>query len=298
MHPTALPPIHRTASCFRGMPDRARLLVFCGMLFAATPGARAADWLDTLFGKAGASEAVGKPGARQRVWKLHDFTTIALVPAEAGAAPSAHGALLNVDALRQSLAAVRVADSTSALAQPLFAADELAELVKPLAEAFERAGPQDDVLLLSASRRERGVLAAPTAITARLFVLGEALQVVVHDARFDFYDTFRATNSAPRFVFGSRTLPASVGLRHAEATQVRSDWLSIPLANVTGMPSGASVSGPGAPKATAQPMPRVVEPAGAEDAERRLKNLKRLRELNLITEEEHQKKRLEILQLL
>jgi len=50
--------------------------------------------------------------------------------------------------------------------------------------------------------------------------------------------------------------------------------------------------------------PAVVAPrapldaAGAQDLERRLETLKRLREKNLITEDEYQQKRKEILQLL
>ena len=295
MHPIAASASYRSVPCFQGISGRARVFVCIAVLCSAAHGAQAADWLDSLFGKTGAPSAVGKPGAGQRVWKLHEFTTMALVPAEPAAAPNAQATLLSVDALRQVLASARVASTAGAAVQPLFGADELAELVGPLAEAFARAGPGDDVLLLSASRRERGLVAAPTAITARLFVQGDALQVIVHDARLDFYDAYRATSAAPRFVFGSRSRPAAVELQMADATQVRSDWLSIPLTNLA---SGVPTSGPGAAKAAPPASPRAPDAAGAEDAERRLKNLKRLRELNLITEEEHQKKRLEILQLL
>jgi hypothetical protein len=47
------------------------------------------------------------------------------------------------------------------------------------------------------------------------------------------------------------------------------------------------------------PAPRApLDAAGAQDLERRLETLKRLREKNLITEDEYQQKRKEILQLL
>ena len=279
----------------------AKTLVCGGVLWLATP-AHAAGWLDTLFG-AGSAQA----GAGQRLWRLHEFTTVALVAREAGAAANRQPVQLPPESLRQQLAGVQFIGRSQA-PQPLFAADELAELVGPLAQALERAGPGDDVLLLSASRREGGVLAAPTAVTARLFVQGEQLQLIVHDARFEFYDTYRGTNVAPRFSFGSRSAAGPALIRSVGAANVRADWLALAL------PAAAALATPTAPAApTALPAlpapaatPGIAAPlqrgpldaAGAQEIERRLETLKRLRDKGLITEDEYQQKRWEILQLL
>lgn len=289
----------------------AKTLVCGGALWLA-PAAHAAGWLDALFGKGGAPTEAAKAGPGQRVWAIHEFTTLALVPREAGSAPNRQPVQLTPEALRQLLARVQFVGRSGA--QPLFAADELAELAAPLAQALERAGPGDDVLLLSSSRREGGVLVAPTAITARLFVQGEpgqgaqgqgeTLQLIVHDARLEFYDQYRGTNIAPRFVFGSRGSAGTVSLRSAGASNARADWLALPLQTTAGAPAVPAAMTPAplaAPAAApvATPSPRKpLDAAGADDIERRLETLKRLREKNLISEEEYQLKRREILQLL
>jgi hypothetical protein len=55
---------------------------------------------------------------------------------------------------------------------------------------------------------------------------------------------------------------------------------------------------PAAPPAAAQAQPGTRTPAFLAEQEERLKTLKRLRDQNLITEDEYQQKRREILQLL
>ena len=302
----------------RSKHTRSALALCCALLGTS---AQAASWLDTIFGTGRAQTEAAKAGPGQRVWRLHEFTTVALVPREAGSQANQQPIQLPAEGLRQQLAQVQYLGRNGA--QALFAADELGDLVGPLAQALERAGPGDDVLLLSASRREGGILAAPTAVTARLFVQGEQLQLVVHDVRYEFYDTYRGTNVAPRFTFGSRSAAGAVAIRSAAASNVRADWLAMPVrgaaaaATATAPPPVLSVV---APAGAVQPLtavapapvsvaPAVVAPAvvaprapldaaGAQDLERRLETLKRLREKNLITEDEYQQKRKEILQLL
>ena len=284
-----------------------KLLVCCGVLLGGSQAAHAA-WLDSLFGKGSAQADAPKAGPGQRVWRIREFTTLELVPREAGAVENQQPAQLQADVLRQQLMLVQSVGRSGR--EPLFAADELAELTTPLVQALGRAGPGQDVLLTSASRRDAGVLFGPTAITARLFVQGDNLQLIVHDARFDFYDTYRGTNVAPRFTFGSRTSAGGATIESAGASNRRSDWLSIPLrmAAPAAMPA---VAGPGpAPQTAAPPaagpaaspsttpVRKALDAAGADDIERRLETLKRLREKGLISEDEYQQKRKEILQLL
>jgi hypothetical protein len=281
-------------------------LVCCGVLAVAAPAAHAANWLDALFGGGRAQTEAAQAGPGQRVWRLHEFSTIALVGREPGAAENRQPVQVPADVLRQQLAQVRTAarDGTE---QALFDPGELAELAPPLAQALERAQPGDDVLLLSAARRGGGILASPRAVTARLFVQGEQLQMIVHDARFEFYDAYRGTHTEPRFTFGSRGAPASgVSISSAGAASVRADWLAMPL-RAAAATAGSVQTAPGPlPVSVATPTPALQTPAprgaldaaAAEDIERRLETLKRLRDKNLITEDQYQQKLKEILQLL
>ena len=280
-------------------PVGLKLLLCCGVLLGGSLPAHA-GWVDSLLGKGSAQADASKAGSAQRAWRIKEFTTIELVPREAGAVENQQPAQLQSDVLRQQLALVQSVGRSGR--QPLFAADELAELIEPLVRALGRAGPGDDVLLLSTSRRDAGVLVAPTAITARLFVQGDSLQFIAHDARFDFYDTYRGTNAAPHFRFGSRASAGEATLQSVGASNRRADWLSIPLrtAAAAAPPPAATPVPATIPAAsnTAPPVRKALDAAGAEDIERRLETLKRLREKGLITEDEYQQKRKEILQLL
>jgi hypothetical protein len=276
---------------------RLALAVACAALLGSAPAQ--AGWLDGLLGQAPSQSA----NAKQRLWSIREFTRVELVAREAGAEANQHPAALQADGLRQQLAQVQVLER--GVAQALFSADELAELSGPLVQALGRAGPGDDVLLLSSARREGAMFLAPTAVTARLFVQGGELQLIVRDAHFEFYDAYRGTHQPPRFEFGSRTAGGAASLRSAGATNRRADWLSIPLVPVAGqaspvaMPAPAAVAAPASPAPAAAPVARKpLDAAGAEDIERRLETLKRLRDKGLITEEEYQHKRKEILQLL
>ena len=268
-----------------------RVLAVCCAALLGSSSAQA-GWLDGLLAL-GQTQAPSA-GAKQRVWPIREFTRIELAPRETGAEPSQHPAAVQAEALRQQLAQIQVVGRNGT--QALFAADELTDLVVPLAQALGRAGPGDEVLLLSSSRREGDIFASPTAVTARLFVQGGSLQLVVRDARFEFFDAYRGTNVAPRFGFGSRTVAGGATLQRAGATNRRPDWLSIPLQ----APASASLPAALAPAVSMAPPParKALDAAAVDDIERRLETLKRLREKGLINEDEYQQKRKEILQLL
>jgi hypothetical protein len=259
-----------------------------------------AGWLDGLLAQAQDQGQAPSAASRQRLWSVHEFTRIELVPRESGAEPNQHPATLQADALRQQLAQIQSVGRAGA--QPLFAPDELGELVLPLTQALGRAGPGDDVLLLSSARRAGDMLMSPTAVTARLFVQGGKLQFIVRDTRLEFYDTYRGTNVAPRFGFGSRKAASGATVQSAAATSLRPDWLAIPLqetAPVKAAPAPAALApAPPVTATTPAPVRKALDAAAAEDIERRLETLKRLRDKGLISEEEYQQKRKEILQLL
>jgi Short C-terminal domain len=327
-------------------------------LMATVASTAHADLMDSLFGtNPTGSMTVRQGDPKQRQWRIGDFTGLRLVAREAGAPENQHPVVVPPELLRQQLALVRV--QTPQGNQALFAADELGYLIEWIAQALSVAGPGDDLLLLSSSRRDEGFLKMPTAVTARLFVHGGALNLIVHDARLEFYSEYVGTRIDPKFTYGSRTAPGSAVLQSVAASSRRGDWLVLPLAFPAGggaaaaaAPTPAAPAAPtpaaapvvipapatavaiqpaptpaapmaappvaapapptavraptavapaaavATPAAAAAPAPRTRDAAFAEEIEQRLVTLKRLRDRGLISEEEYQQKRREVLALL
>lgn len=296
------------------------LLLASALVAAALPAQ--AGVMDFLFGKKPEAESEVKVNPNQRVWRIAEFTAIRIVPREAGAVPNAHPVRVQPELLRQQLALVRA--RLRGGEAPLFFADELADLIEPLAEALAVAGADDDLVLLSTARRDGGVLSTPLGITARLFVQGDALNLIVHDARLDFVNAYIGSRIAPTFTFGSRTQAAAAAIQTVSGTSRRADWVALPLAAMTGAaavtapapakaPTPVAATAPVAPAAAAAVVapaptpapkpapaaaPRARDAAFADEIEQRLVTLKRLRDKGLISEEEYQQKRKEVLQLL
>lgn len=263
--------------------------------------------MDFLFGsKKGAATAV-KPDAHRRTWRIGEFTAIQLVARESGSAPNDQPVNLSPDGLRQQLAVVRT--TVKGQPQPLFATDELNDLVEPLSQALSVAGPGDDVLLLSTSRRGESVFAAPLGLTARIFAQGGSLNVIVHDARLDFVNAYIGSHITPQFDFGTRARASGVTLETPSAATRRGDWLAIPIAAAAkpavaplaapvAAPIPLQVAAPAAAPAPAPAAPAAARPRDAafyEEQAQRLKGLKSLRDQGAITEDEYQQKRKEIL---
>jgi hypothetical protein len=220
----------------------------------------------------------------QRQWQIGDFTTIQRVPREPGSEPNQQPRVLPPEQLRGLLASLRV--TLKGKSQPLFANDEIGDLIEPLAQALAAAGPDDDLLLLSTARRGDAVLAPATGITARVFVQADQLQFIVHDARSEFMGAWIGTRIRPKFSYGTRAKASGVEIGAAGGQARRTDWQGLPL-------DAAAVVA--APAATPAP---VRDPGVYQEQEQRLRGLKRLLEQGLITETEYQQKRREILQTL
>ena len=275
-------------------------LVCAGLLATALPAQ--AGLFDSLFGR----PAAVKVDAAQRSWRIGEFTTVQLVPAEAGAAPNQHPARLTADALRWQLGGIRT--TVDGQMVPLFAADEVNEFAEALAQALAMAGPGDDILLLSSSRRGASFLADVTAVTARLFVQDGSLQFIVRDARGAFVKEYINSRTPPKFSYGSRTSASGVALVNSSATSRRGDWLALGLSVPGAAPAVvaaplvaapvAGVAAPAVPAAVSAAAAPVVQEPLQTEAEHRLATLKRLRDRGLISEEEFQEKRKEVLKLL
>jgi hypothetical protein len=270
----------------------------------------------------------------QTQWKIDGFSWVQRVPAEPGAPANAQPVALSPEALQSLLARVQARDDGQDV--PLFGKDELKELSAALSEAFALAQPGEDLVLLSTSKHSpksgfmASLLERATALTARLFVRDGALNLIVHDARLDFMDQYLVDNLQPRFTYGSRKQPSAALLQAPQATRLRPDWLTLPLAApapsvVTPAVAPAAIPAAAAPVSVPAPVvalpapapaaatttapaapaaaPKAAPAAPAEDAAyeakaQRLRTLKRLRDENLITEAEYQEKREAILKTL
>lgn len=280
-------------------------LALCATL--AMP-AQAQGVLDNLFGRKGGTDSRAE---QARHWQIDEFTSVRVVPKETGAPDNQHPALVNDASLRAQLGTVETVLRRGA--EPLFDPAELQALAPVIAKALAAARPDEDIQLVSTARRGGGALATPMAVTGRLFAQGGALQLIVHDARYDFVNAARMSRTAPRFTYGSRSDAGVDRLRTPAGSGQRADWVSFPMSNLTGpgvvgattAPAPAAVAAPVAPAVTtpvAPAAPAVVAPTApsgpADEIEQRLTTLKRLRDKGLITEEEYQAKRRELLQRL
>jgi hypothetical protein len=272
-----------------------------------------------------ATPPVQRGATGRQLWRISDYTTVELVAREPGAAPSQHPWQVEPNTLHALLQQVQMV--RTGLAKPLFAIDELNAIVPPLTEALANARADQDVALVSAARHEDNTFYGITAVTARLFVIDGRLNLIVHDARLDFYDTARGSGLAPHFTLGSRTQVGTSGIQSASATNQRADWLvlattSAPPAPVA-VPAPMAMPAPVAPPAAVAPAMPVAPPqpvaplapaaspapvapavvpvppmppaATTGDAEQRLTMLKRLFDKGLITKSEYDKKRQEII---
>lgn len=222
----------------------------------------------------------GDPGQMQ--WKPANFTWVKRVPAEAGAPANDQPARISKEVLAAALASVRCQGDGPA--EPLFVKDETELLAKTLSAAFALAKPEEDLILLSTVRRAGGLMAPTLGVTARLFLKGGALNLIVHDTRLDFMGRYVAENALPAFVYGTRASASGAKLEAPGATRLRADWLALPLAVPAAEPSPAPT-----------PKPLVRDAAFYEAQTERLRALKKLRDENLITEAEYQSRREAIL---
>jgi hypothetical protein len=239
-----------------------------------------------------AKPMVARPQDKQ--WVVSEFTWVKLVPKEAGAPGSAHPAVLDDGFLASRLGSIRIPLDQDARGEALFAKDELDSLVEPLRQAFAQAGPDEDLLLVSTNRRGASFLAKPKAVTARLFSQDGSLQVIVHDARFQFMDELIGGHIQPTFTFGSRSAASGQQLTGAGALGRRADWLAFPIQTAPVAAPQVAPAFPAAAVPVPAPLPARDEAFFAQQA-LRLRGLKQLRDQGLLSEAEYQEKRLEIL---
>ena len=177
--------------------------------------------------------------------------------AKPGAPDNQHPWTVEPNTLHAWLQQVQV--MRSGAAKPLFAIDELNNIVPAIAEALAHARPDQDIALVSSARHEDNTFYSITAVTARLFVVDGHLNLIVHDARVDFYDAARGSGMAPHFTVGSRTPTARRRCRApARRTSAPTGWC---WARVRAARGAAAPALRGAPAHRAAP----VAPAAPAD---------------------------------
>ena len=242
----------------------------------------------------GSLPAISGSGGTRRSWELSQYTWIKRVPAEKGAPANGHPLWADAATLTQALGSVHVVSGSKE--ESLFDPTETSALGKPLAEALSLAEPGEDLELVSTSKRDDGFFSLYLAVTARVFIEGGKLNLIVHDSRLDIMALNYFAPPFPKVECGSRTAVSAVVLKTVGAESRRRDWVILPLessAPVVTVPVGTAPAVK-APVVTAQPAPPPMPPPSA-NLEERLRNLKRLRDQNLITEEDYTKKKQELL---
>ena len=216
-------------------------------------------------------------------WDFAPFSYVRRCPAEKGAPANSHPLQVDAAVLAQALGSVRFLSGREEA--PLFVPAEVEGLAKALAEALAVAGPGEDLAVLSTRKRDKVFLRSSMAVTGRVFVQDGRLNLIIHEARLDYHLEYNLQNRMPDFDYGSRAIAGAETLKAPGAEVRRADWLVLPLGAL-------------APVAAAQPAPApapVQEKVPSATVEERLRELKRFREQDLITEEEYSRQKQELL---
>ncbi|WP_341676536.1 SHOCT domain-containing protein [Niveibacterium sp. SC-1] len=225
--------------------------------------------------------------------------------AEAGA-PSSHPATVGEQQVASLLAAVRIGpEKAGQPAKPLFTEDEINRLAPAIAAGLAVATPEEDIVFLTSGRRDFKELFGRMANAARVFVADGQFNIIVGTQLSDALMSVRpGTKAFLDLSTGSRAkLAKDVHLATVSGGQLkREDWVVLPLGLQAAPVTAATPVTPAT--AVAAPAAATAAPAAA-DAESdaffkkqsaRLKGLKSMRDQGLISEEEFQAKRAEILQ--
>lgn len=237
------------------------------------------------------------------------FSYVRIERAETGAAPNRFPVALAAPALRKALAALQHKG------EALFIESELDEIVPPLVSALGRAGPDQDVSFAVSGRHSGWIIGATRSVTTgRLFRDAQGLQLVVGLAQRQFEGEFNATGILIPFEPGRRSaaVDTSIKLAVADPANVirRGDWVTLAIesapapaappaagAPALGVPAAAPAAG-----AASLPAPTAEAPRPPADADaiyrnisERLKALNRLRDAGLITPQEYEQKRRQII---
>jgi hypothetical protein len=248
------------------------------------------------------SDQAGETAVRT-VWKSRDqYVAVARQdrPAVGTAPANAHPAEVSSDRLRIALASIEVLFPGEDEPTRLFNDPELRTLSEHVRTGLASAAPDEDVTFAVIGNHPAllGMVKVPKVTTGRVFcrdgelniIFGDFLRVVNDGEDRRLYPFLPGSrNAAPRPKWALKTKPGG------EAWSMkRADWLAIPLAG----PATPIVSPSPRPDAGAEgreATPDQPAAAGKKSAAERLQTLNDLRDKKLISEDEYQAKRREIL---
>lgn len=227
------------------------------------------------------------------------FNYVRIERAEDGAVPNLHPLDITEEDLARMLSTVRLGT------KPLLSKDDLEEIVPHLAAAIGRATAQQDVSFAVAGKHSAfGLFAARDVTTGRLFNTAAGLQLIVGLAHKPFEDQFKAGGPLIPFEPGRRAAPlaepVALKLAASAGTLPRADWVVLrpgaPAQAQVQAPPAAAKATPPAAAVSPQPPATATTPAEAHFREisERLKTLERLRDAGLITPQEYEQKRKQI----
>lgn len=299
---------------FRAWPSRiSAALILSAAL--ATPAAHA-GFFDDLFG--------GKESTRLEKWaasaddtmKWGEWDFLRIETRGSQAQPSAQPVQLTEEQVATALASIRIQGFKETTL--LFSEDEIRRFAPAIAIGLAKANAYQDLAFVSTGQHAWSGLMAPLlANSGRIFFSEGRLNLILGSAHVDFLSDLRqGSRQAPRFDLGSRGTRSPkvtiVGVDKGDAKIIREDWVAIaigdavapaapavPAANAVNRDRIMPVSPASRP--VAQPAPQATpaaEPAADpfySKQEVRLRSLKRMRDQGLITDEEFQQKRAEIL---
>lgn len=272
--------MHSVKKPLPGLALRVLPVVFWGLL--ATAGAAHA---------ATGSRYIACPGCAPQnlVWNENEFDQVYLVE-EASAAGKQHPHTVAVDLVRKTLAALRY--QTGGEPMPLLDEESASALAQGIAKAISKASAQQEAIFMVTNRASGGLFGGKLGNSGRAFVDQNGLNIIFGEAHVEFVTPYRATRVERAFDFGSRRRASTVRVSGDGLEQPRPDWVVIPLAASAGNPARAAASPAAVPAPQAAPV-RDEQYYAAQ--EMRLKGLKRLRDQNLINDDEYRSMRSDIL---
>lgn len=253
--------------------------IFCALLSMA-PQAQAA------YG--GRYAACPACAPQDLAWSDGEFDQVNLV-ADTSGGGNLHPQTIPLDVLTKALLTVRYREPGGMV--PLLDEEGASNLAHGITKAIAKASPGQEAIFLMTSKMSGGLFGVKLGNSGRVFVDRNGLNIIVGEAHVEFVAAYRATRMERPFNFGSRSRASVVVLETDGLKGPRNDWIILPLAT-----GGANAQQAQKEPVAAVPVQPVVRDEQYYSAqETRLKGLKRVREQNLITEEEYQAKKVEIL---
>ncbi len=292
--------------------SRTLLLGLClGLAACANPGDKETEKYIYAAGRPVQQRGDAQSGVVvESIWEGGEYGHVRIVEAEAAAGRNSHPVNLSSAQLSVGLEQIQVEKSRGKTA-PLLNEDQLDALTERLAEALAKAQPDQDVTFAVTARKGGLSLLSPLSVTTgRVFFKDGALNVIFGLVDTPFESELRASGVLRPFTPGSRSSEASIGPTLVTAGGARfgaggrRDWIEIASGGLAAAPAPASglqypqFQAPGAPVSGLQSLTPVDEgtfysenDTRYRELEKRLRVLQRLRQQNLISDEEYQAKR-------